>query len=128
MDHLIKGEKIIKELNPSRGGFFWGYVVAFIFLGTIIIPLAIILFIEIGVKANKYYVTNKRVIHEYKFLSRRLTSAQKKNITDVTLKQGVIDRMFGIGTLEINTAGSGNKEIIFKHISNPSKIKAKIHS
>ena len=43
-------------------------------------------------------------------------------IQDMSVEQGIIDRVLGIGKLKINTAGSPNSEIVFSGIKNPEEI------
>ena len=46
----------------------------------------------------------------------------------VNLKQGVWQRIFGIGDIEIGTAASAGTEIRIAGIANPSEIVKKINS
>ena len=74
-------------------------------------------------RGNTYYITNKRVIHEFTFLSRKISSTTYDKIQDIHMTQNLIERIFGIGTIHINTAGTHFIEIKFKGIKEPISIK-----
>ncbi len=85
-----------------------------------------IIITELIRRGNKYYITNKRVIHEFSFLSRKISGIVYKNIRDVHMTQDIIERIFKIGKVYINTSGSNKIEITFKGIKHPIAIKNKI--
>lgn len=127
-EHLIHGEKVIRVFSPKRKGYFWFYFFAVFTCWTFFIPLILILVVEIEIRAKKYIITNKRVISDYTFIQKQSSSAELHKITDVYLKQGLMDRVFNVGSLEINTAGSNKKEIIIERIETPFEIKKLIVS
>ncbi len=138
--------KVIKKIKPSRWVLFRYYIIGIILLSIVILGMSIIetevqsrateiiiiLFIiglipiikaEIERLATTYEITNRGVNKRWKFLSKKISSADFNDITDLHLTQNIIDRILQIGTLYINTAGSEHVEIIFKGISDPEKIK-----
>jgi len=127
MQHkLHKKEKVEKELCPSP----WEYLPSYILGGILIfffgIGIIVIIIIEGVRRGHKYYITNQRIIYEYSFLSRKSSSTKYKNIRDVHLSQNIIERIFKIGKVEVNTSGGNEREIILKGIENPQQIKNKI--
>ena len=130
-EDLHKGEKIEKETTPD----VWAYLPHWIFGGFLclitILLLAIpgilyIFIVNLIRKGNRYYITNKRIIHEFTFLSRKISSTTYDKIQDVHLTQGLIERMFNIGTVHMNTAGSHNIEVVFKGVKHPRAIRNQI--
>lgn len=121
-EELHKGEKLIKSLKPSRWAYLIWYLLGILsllsFIGIIILILT-----ELIRNANNYYITNKRIIHEYTFLSRKISSIPNRKIQDLHMTQNIIDRLFGIGTIYVNSAGSSNIEIRLKGLKNPEKVK-----
>lgn len=124
-DTEYRGEKIISVLTPSRLHYFWAYLLGVLFL-VAFWGIIIIILVELYRNGNKYYITEKKVYHLYKFLSRTETSASFDKIQDVQLRQELFDRMFGIGSLYINTAGSNKIEIKITGIKNPDETKTTI--
>jgi len=130
-EDLHKGEKIEAEATPDvwayLGHWIGGGFICLITIFLLAIPGIIYIFIANQVrKGNKYYVTNKRVIHEFTFLSRKVSGTPYNKIQDVHMTQGLIERMLGIGTIHINTAGSHNMEVVFKGVKHPRAMKKKI--
>jgi len=126
-EEIHKDEKIEKEFSPHPweylihyiiGGFFLFFGIAGVILGAIYI-----LVIEGIRRGNKYYITNERVIHQFTFLSRKTSSCLYNKIQDVHFTQTLIERIFGIGKVHINTAGTHIVEIVFKGIKNPVNVK-----
>ena len=125
-EELHTGEKIIKELKPSRLAYLSGYALGIIFLFMFFIGILIIILTELLRRANTYYITNKRVIHEFTFLSRKISSTSYDKIQDLHMSQNIIERIFGIGTIHINTAGTHFIEIRFRGVKEPVSIKRMI--
>ena len=152
---LMKDEKILKTLKPSRWSYLWWYPIGgivgwlifflgsssamyFLFvedLSTTLVLLTTLLFspilgiliglyiVELVRKGNTYYITDRRTIHEFTFLKRDFSSAAYDKIQDLHITQGIIERIVGIGTIHINTAGSTFIEVRFKGISDPISVK-----
>ena len=70
-----------------------------------------------------YYITNKRLIHQFKFLIKRVSTTTYNKIQDLNLTQGIIGRIFSVGSIHINTAGSERYEVNFLGVKNPDSVK-----
>ena len=116
----------MKEFRISRKNYVGHYICAVLFCWTIVIPIMILVYTEINVRATKYVVDDKNVIYKYKFLVIREKKISKKDITDVSLTQGLIQRLFNIGDLHINTAGSHFMEMKWVGVENPEKVRSLI--
>lgn len=130
-EELHKGEKIEKQFSPHPLAYFGHYVFGGILTLATIFLLGIpgiiyIVIVELIRRGNKYYITNERIIHEFTFLTRKISSALYNKIQDLYFTQGILGRIFGIGTIHINTAGTHLIEIKFKGIPNPMAVKRSI--
>jgi uncharacterized membrane protein YdbT with pleckstrin-like domain len=130
-EELHQREKIEKEFSPHPlaylGHYIFGGLLCLLTITLIAIPgILYILIIEGIRRGNKYYITNKRVIHQFTFLSRKTSSAMYDKLQDVHFTQGLIERIFGIGKVHLNTAGTHLVEIVFKGIQNPVNVKRMI--
>ena len=133
-DELNKNEKLLQVVKPHPLSYLSKYILAgfatfflLLIFGTLGFVLGLILFlvIELVRRNNRYYVTNSRVAHDFTFyfIARKTSSTVYNKIQDLHLFQGLIGRIFNIGTLKINTAGSHIVEITFEGIKNPLLIK-----
>lgn len=77
--------------------------------------------------SNEYIFTDKRVLIKRGWVANKTISIRYNRVTDVKVKQSLIDRFIGVGTLAINTAGSEGYQEKLIHISNPYKLKKALH-
>jgi len=122
-EEMHKGEKIIKVMTPSRWAYFWLYLFGILLIVLLGLGIIIIIITELVRRGNKFYITDKRLIHEYTFLSRKISSTLYDKIQDLHFTQGLIERIVGIGTIHINTAGTTFIEIKFIGVQNPVSVK-----
>lgn len=120
-------ENEIWKGNPSYlyylGHFFFG--VLMILLGPYLWPggLFIILYALLDRKAKLYMLTNKCVMSKAGIISRQIHEVGTKDIRNINVKQGILERLFGLGTVEIASAGTAGIEVEFKGIRDPMRIR-----
>lgn len=79
--------------------------------------------------ANAYAITNKRVLIHRGWLSTSAISIEFDKITDVSITEPFIERLVTkSGNIAINTAGSGTKEVILKHVQTPYEVRKQLDS
>lgn len=77
--------------------------------------------------ANAYALTNKRVLIHKGWLSTKMISVDYDKITNVTVDEPFVSKIFfKTGSLVIDTAGTGGKEIVLKNIEQPYEVKRKL--
>jgi len=125
MKKLNKDERIEKQITPHPlsylGYYILGGILIFATFITIFAPLigvSLIIIAELIRRGNKYYITNKSVTHEFNFIIRKTSSVSYNKIQDLHLIQGLLERMFNLGTIHINTAGTPTIEIKLSGIQN----------
>jgi uncharacterized membrane protein YdbT with pleckstrin-like domain len=97
-----------------------------IFYAFLILSLVLLVRVEYKIWSVRYALTNHRVIISEGIFTEKFKSAMYDKITDIGLTQSFWDKVLNIGTLNIDTAGSDDIEIIFNKISRPIEIKNKI--
>ena len=75
---------------------------------------------------TNYYLTNLRLIEERGIIGKRIMFIPLDKVQDVSCKFGILGRIFGLGDLEIESAGTYGK-IVFSFIANPRKRKEQIN-
>ena len=120
-------EKVCAVFHPSAINYL-----GLILLGILTIPLVIglilLLAVIIVIKCTSYELTTRRIIVRKGLIAKYQDEIWIKDMRAVNLKQGVWQRIFGIGDIEIGTAASAGTEIRIAGISNPSEIVKKINS
>ncbi|MCX6814730.1 MAG: PH domain-containing protein [Candidatus Aenigmarchaeota archaeon] len=125
-EEMHENEKMLKEIKPSHWAFFFWYllgILTIVFFGLGIILIIITIFVRRG---HSFFITTERVIHEFTFLSRKISSATFDKIQDLHFTQGILGRIVGIGTIHIDTAGTPFVEIKFFGVENPVSVKRMI--
>lgn len=75
-----------------------------------------------------YTLTATRAQSEYKFFSRETKEVELEHLRDVCLSQSVLQRLIGVGTLELSTAGGDGVEVIFRAVKDPEGVRKLIRS
>ena len=91
-----------------------------------IVTLIGFLMLELVRRADRLAVYPDGIAREYKLLSTKRTFAEFDSIQDLEVTQSFLERLLGIGTVHINTAGSHGQEIIFRGIDHPHDFEAVI--
>ena len=71
----------------------------------------------------KYTITNRRVFVRHGLVSVQEQTARLERVQDVTLRQTLFDRIFGVGRLAIDTAGSEGGAFEFKALTEPTHVR-----
>ncbi|MFB6181230.1 MAG: PH domain-containing protein [Candidatus Nanohalobium sp.] len=127
--YLIAGVMTVAVLalaaSPSIMGLsFPGYW----FLGLLIIPLAFFIRVEVKRRFIEYFITDQKVIERRGLLSQTTESTMYENITDVRLNESLLERIFDVGDIKVNTAGHDGATIKLKGVKNPERVKTMIES
>lgn len=81
---------------------------------------------EAARRVEYFELRREGVARGFSFFSRGETLARYERIQDISVTQSVWDRIFGIGTVTVNTAGSSKPEIVFHGVKNPDALKKRI--
>ena len=128
----LEGEKIIACYQPTRLNWV-GLYVLIAFLGImnmmlivnapfgftlifLLIILTLIGYIEIKVRFTRYIITEKRCIKNWGFITRHFRDVLFKKIQNTYFTQGIIERLFGYGTVSIDSAGGHGSEVVLRRL------------
>ena len=97
---------VIYEAHPAmfRAHPFW-FILAVLLILAFGIGIIILLYWYIKTRATALTVTNQELMYERGILSKDRTSVSLKHVRSVNIAQGFINRIFGVGTIQISTAG-----------------------
>jgi len=147
MKFLIEGERLIKRFSQSRMvqyKLYFGAVIFFLMpvfynyynvklpipdLYVMIAPAAIgiilILMAELKTRLGNYYITNYRIVSARGALKKTIDSCTYDKIVNVKTMQSFVQRIFGMGTIDITTYQ--RTEILLSSISNPGEVERLIY-
>lgn len=108
--------------------YFASYSLPFYVLA---VPLAAgfilqMIFLYGELKHRSYRVYEDHIEVEDRFFDRSSQTSRFENITDMNLEKPVVQRLFGTGNIRLNTAGSGNSEIVLRYLKNPDRYYEKL--
>ena len=122
---LGNDEKILYQIN-----YHWLYtaiaILSLIFLGVFIIGIFIFLFMMIQKWTTERCITNFRLIQKTGWIARDTQEMRIDRMEEINLKQTVIDRIFGSGSIVITGVGKG--EIKLKFIDEPLVFQKKLNN
>lgn len=113
-------------LNAQDSGAVSGVLMAMVSFVMLALPLLIAW--KIATLCSTLTVTSTRSIHRRGLLSKRTSEVFHRDVRNVVVDQGILQRIFGAGMVAIASAGHGGMEIVAKGMPNPSAIKAILDS
>ena len=90
---------------------------------TVVVALVTVAWALLETIRWKYTITNRRVFVRHGLISVQEQTARLERVQDVTLRQSLFDRMFGVGRLDIDTAGSEGGAFEFKALTEPTHVR-----
>ncbi len=72
--------------------------------------------------AVKYRLTNQRLFHEQGILRRVTDRIEIIDIDDVTFAQGIVERMLGVGTIQITSSDRTSPELVMPGIDHVKEV------
>jgi uncharacterized membrane protein YdbT with pleckstrin-like domain len=76
--------------------------------------------------ATRYTITDRRIVINRGILSRHEQRAHIDRVQNVQLTQSMFDRLFGVGTLDFDTAGTDDSDFRFIGIADPEELRDRI--
>ena len=77
----------------------------------------------IAALTTRYKLTNERLIIKRGFISRRIEEIELYRVNDVALKQSIMERMFGLGDVRLETTDATTPEAQVLDVQNPERVK-----
>lgn len=77
----------------------------------------------IAALTTRYKLTNERFIVTHGFISKRIEEIELYRVNDVSMKMSVMERLFGLGDVRLETTDASTPEPQIKDIQNPERVK-----
>ena len=97
---------VIYEAHPAmfRAHPFW-FSLCVLLIAAFGIGILILLYWYIKTRATALTVTDNELMYERGILSKDRTAVSLKHVRSVHINQGFVNRILGVGTIQISTAG-----------------------
>lgn len=83
------------------------------------IGLALIFFPMIWVKRHRFKITNYRIDYEYGLVTTNIETLELWHVDDISLRQGLLDKIFGVGSIHIISDDRSTPKLELRSVSNP---------
>ena len=124
---MTESEGTLLEINPVmfRSNPV-GFILSVILIAAAGAGLVILAIWWLKTKAATLTVTNKRTIQRTGLISKKTTEVVHRDVRNIQIDQSVFQRLFGVGSIGISSAGQSGIEIQFTGVRDPDGIKALI--
>ena len=97
---------VVYEAHPAmfRAHPFW-FILSVLLILAFGIGILILLYWYIKTRATALTVTDNELMYERGILSKDRTSVSLRHVRSVHVTQGFVNRILGVGTIQISTAG-----------------------
>jgi uncharacterized membrane protein YdbT with pleckstrin-like domain len=99
-----------------------GFIFAILLIAAFGLGILILLWWFLQCKSTKLSVNENEILFEKGLLSKERSEVNISSIRTIKVKQSFFNRIFGVGTIEIYTAGD-NPEIIAAGLPDPNKVR-----
>ena len=117
-------EQTLLEVSPAmfRAHPIWFLVciVLIVFYGLGLVPLFLWWLSNKGMKLT---VTTKRTTMRKGLIAKHTTEVWHRDVRNLQIHQGILQRMLGVGTIAVSSAGQSDVEIAFVGIKDPESVK-----
>ena len=118
MNATTQEETAIFELKPAYrahlGLLVWGVLLAPVGIGLILLARAWYL-----VASTRYRLTSQRLFAQTGLIAKNVEEVELFRVKDVTLSQGVLDRLLGVGTVTVLSTDDTAPELDLAGIRDP---------
>jgi len=117
---------VIYEAHPAmfRAHPFW-FILFVLLIAAFGIGLLILLYWYIKTRATSLTVTEHALLYEKGILSKERLAVSLRHVRSVQVNQGFVNRILGVGTIEIKTAGD-EPEFTVKDLPDPHEVREAI--
>jgi len=104
------------------------YYLAYWVFGILLLPfygigLVLIIYAILDQRTRVFTHTSRKVMAEVGIISRTTNEVAIRDIRSINMNQSILERIFGLGSVQIGSAGTGGIEIRFIGIKNPAKVR-----
>jgi uncharacterized membrane protein YdbT with pleckstrin-like domain len=117
---------VVYEAHPAmfRAHPFW-FILFVLLIAAFGIGLLILLYWYIKTRATALTVTEHELMYERGILSKDRLSVSLRHVRSVDVKQSFVNRILGVGTIQVSTAGD-EPEFTVKDLPDPHEIREAI--
>jgi len=117
-----KPEEVLYEDTPCIFRDHPGQTLLAILLCVVLIGFYLLAKLWLDARSKRLIITTRRTILRTGIFSKNTNEILHRDIRNVVVRQDLIDRMLGVGTLAISSAGQDTMEIVVPGMRNPARL------
>ena len=121
------GERVLYAASPAMFRNSPILFVLSLILCLVVVGIVILLVWYLRCKGTQLTVTNKRTTLRTGILSKHINEVFHRDVRNVRLSQSFWQRILGVGSLELSSAGQSDVEISVSGMPDPEKVKSLIN-
>lgn len=107
------------------GGFFFPLFSPLIW-GLIVVPIFWIAWVWLQTRSESFTLTSERLRMKKGVLNQVFDEVELYRVKDVTLSRSVVQRMFGLGTVTMQTSDQGQENICIDSVRNSEELREQL--
>lgn len=115
-------EKVLWEGQPAWGYYTGSYILAALAI-FLIVPIFTFIWVPFDRSSRKFTLTNRRVKSKVGVFNQTTNEVLLQDIRLLNVKHGFFERFFGLGTIEIGSAGTGQIEVMLIGIKEAKRVR-----
>lgn len=116
-------ETTIQVVKPSWKSYVGWIIIGLITIGASGLGIAILILVWLRMKYDSYTITTERLISKRGIIARKLDEIELFRIKDVVVTQGIIERLVGVGTVEVLSVDNTTPKLYIRGINKPLETK-----
>jgi uncharacterized membrane protein YdbT with pleckstrin-like domain len=119
----IRGGVVLVGTAVLTGVLIWSSSIpsVIVLIGGLMLGLAAAGTVLFNLRSREYRFYNNEIEVYEGFINIKRNNTSYDRVTDISYSQPVTQRLFGTGTVKLNTAGSGRHEIKISYVNEPQK-------
>lgn len=119
-------EQTIWEGHPSALYYFGHWILGILLLPFFGIGVILIIHAILDQQSKVFTHTNRRVMSKAGIISRTTHEVTLMDVRNINMQQSFSERLFGLGSLQIGSAGTAGIEVEFSGITHPARVRDRI--
>lgn len=121
-------ERQVFELKPTAKAFLGEIIFGILLIPVFLIGVIILLNVWYKVASLRYRLTSQRLFVQKGLIAKHLEELELFRVKDVTVKQGILQRLLGFGTIIVLSTDDSNPQVTLIGINKPLDVKETIRN
>ncbi|MDA1044184.1 MAG: PH domain-containing protein [Verrucomicrobia bacterium] len=116
-------EREVFALKPTAKAFLGEIMLGILLIPVFLVGLILLLNVWYKVVSLKYRLTTQRLFVQKGLIAKHLEELELFRVKDVTVKQGILQRILGFGTITVLSTDDSNPQVALIGINKPADVK-----